>query len=51
MRNLDGSKFGDRNCDYSCEYCSYDNQYLQRIKKVSIKKDRKLTPNATVFFD
>ncbi len=40
MRNLDGSKLGDRNCDYSCEYCSYDNQYhrndhqyLQRIKK------------------
>ncbi len=40
MRNLDGSKLGNRNCDYSCEYCSYDyqyhrddHQYLQRIKK------------------
>lgn len=47
MRNLDGSKLGDRNCDYSCEYCSYgyqynrdDYQYLQRVEKVSIKKDR-----------
>ncbi len=56
MRNLDRSKLGDRNCDYSCEYCSYgyqyhrnNHQYLQRIKKVSIKKDRQYSAKAAVF--
>ena len=48
MGNLKESKLGDRNCDNSCEYCSYDyqyhrndHQYLQdRLKKVDIKKGR-----------